>query len=284
MSYLEAVVMGIVQGLTEFLPVSSSGHLVMVQFLTGHEPKEYLLFDLLLHLGTVGAIIIYFRDSLRKYAGHLRRSLALVRRDPLGSYRQSASVRFTVLAVTATFATFVFYVLLKDWVESGFEQPIVVAICWLVTGTLLLVTDARRQARRGLRQFGIVAALAIGLAQGFALFPGISRSGATICAAVLIGLHRRWAGEFSFLIGSVAIILATILKGMELFNTGGETFRANTAAMLGPMFAGTLVSMAVGVAALALLFWALRRAHLRYFAFYCYLLSIASLVILLGGG
>lgn len=273
MNYLHAILLGIAQGLTEFLPVSSSGHLVILQrlFQLDAESPEMIFFDLLVHLGTVVAILFYYRKSVAKYVSHLLGSLSGLG-QPLELYQRSASVRFSVLAVAAIFVTGVIYKVANEWIESGFEKPWIVAVCWLITATVLLITDRKRQARRGLREFTIWAALFVGLAQGAAMFPGISRSGSTICAAVLLGLHRRWAGEFSFLIGVPTIILATVIKGREFF--GLEGFAPDW----GPMLLGAIASAITGWAALALLIWALRKARLKIFSAYCVLIAVATLI------
>lgn len=274
LSYLEAIFLGIVQGLTEFLPVSSSGHLVIFERLLDHESADpmMIVFDLMVHVGTVAAVIVYYRRSIGKYLRHLLGSLSSLNR-PLTAYRSSVSIRFSVLAMVAIVVTGLVYVLFGDFVEGGFSSPLTVAICWLITAGLLMVTDRRRGSRRSFRNFGVCFAILVGLAQGAALFPGISRSGATICVALLIGLHRRWAGEFSFLIAVPAILGATLIKSLELSGefTGGI-------AVLGPMFSGALASAVVGFAALAMLIWMLKRAKLKYFALYCLMAASATMV------
>jgi len=181
LTYFNAVILGVIQGLTEFLPVSSSGHLVILQHFMEMNPEDQamILFDLAVHLGTVVAILIYYRNSIRKYVSHLLGSLNELS-DPIGAYKKSASIRFTVLAVAAIVTTGVFYVLFKDFVKQGFEKPWVVAVCWIITASVLLLADRKRQCRRSLRNFGLICAVVVGVAQGLALFPGISRSGSTI--------------------------------------------------------------------------------------------------------
>ncbi len=267
MNYLEAILLGIVQGLTEFLPVSSSGHLVILQHLFKLDPESpaMIMFDLAVHLGTVVAVLFFFRRSIARYFRHLHKSLSGLN-EPVKLLHASASVRFTVLAFTAIFATGIVYVLLHDVIAEGFEKPWIVAVCWIITGSILILTDRKRPNRKGLRDFGILMALVVGLAQGAAMFPGISRSGSTICAGVLLGLHRRWAGEFSFLIGVPTIIGASLIEGIKFFREGHTI-------SWGPTIIGSIVSAIVGLAALALLIWALRKAKLKVFAVYCFLLA-----------
>ncbi len=276
MSYLQAILLGILQGLTEFLPVSSSGHLVILEHLIDLKPesREMVLFDLMLHLGTVLAVLAFYRRSVTRYFKDLTGNLLPALRQPAVMYRKSACIRFSVLAAAAIFITGTIFALFGDYIESGFESPYVVAVCWLVTGTFLLLTDFRKHTRRSLRQFGLTAAIIVGIAQGIALFPGISRSGATICAALLLGLHRRWAGEFSFLIGVPAILGATALHLADVLREPANNLP------WGPVLAGSAVSAIVGWFALCLLIWVLRRAQFKFFAGYCYLLGLITLLVL----
>ena len=273
MKIIEAIILGIVQGITEFLPVSSSGHLVVLQKHMGLDSAgdEMILFNLAVHVGTVAAVLIYYRHSITKYLLHLKNSL-LSRRSPAELYSRSPSVRISILALAAIGVTGIFYALAGDWIEQGFESSTTVGICWLITATLLILTDQRKHTPRGLRQFGIAAALAIGLAQGMALWPGISRSGTTICIAVLLGLHRRWAMEFSFLIGTPAILGAALIKGTQALQNG------QSAINWVPILAATVVSAAVGLIALELLVWAVKKAKLKYFAIYLYLIGTLALI------
>lgn len=274
MEYWQAVLLGIVQGLTEFLPVSSSGHLVIGQWQMGFDPDDpaMILFDLVVHLGTVLAVLVYYRRSLKSYLGGLAQCGPDLL-NPVTSYQKNPVFRVTLLALAATVATGVIYVLFHDSIESGFNSPPMVAVCWIVTATVLLITDRRGRVRGSLREFSLIAALAVGLAQGVALFPGISRSGSTICVAVLFGLRRPWAGQFSFLIGVPAICGATLIKFAQYFQAG------HVSVDWGPMIVGGLISAVVGLAALALLLWAVRRAKLKFFAIYCYLLAIGTLIV-----
>ena len=273
LTYIKAIIMGLLQGLTEFLPVSSSGHLVMIQHFWKFNPEspELILFDLAVHIGTVASILFYYRRSLTRFSGGLIRDVGELAR-PTTILQKSIPWRFAILALVATFSTGVIYVLAKKTIEGAFENHNTVAFLWLVTACVLLVTDRKHKTARGLRQFTVVCALIVGIAQGFAILPGISRSGSTICACLLLGLHRRWAGEFSFLIGVIAIIGAALIKGLEFMAL------ENTSMPWGPVLAGAVVSAITGFMALSLLIWAVRKAKLKVFAIYLVIISIASLV------
>jgi undecaprenyl-diphosphatase len=266
---LQAVILGIVQGATEFLPVSSSGHLVLFENFFNFNPETpaMLLFDLSVHVGTVVAIFVVFKKSISDFTRNLMAS-GKYGKSPIEIYKRSPSVHILVLAILVTGVTGVLGLLLEKHFAAARGNLTTVAVMWLVTGTLLLITDWRKKTRLGLRQFGVLAAIIVALAQSAAIMPGISRSGATICAAILVGLHRRWAVEFSFLIAIPAILGAALIQSVRDFaeiSSGGLPFI--------PVLAGSIAAAITGILALKLLIKASRKANLKYFAFYCYILG-----------
>ncbi|MBN2180839.1 MAG: phosphatidylglycerophosphatase A [Sedimentisphaerales bacterium] len=274
---VQAVILGIVQGATEFLPVSSSGHLVLFENLFKFDPETpaMLLFDLCVHVGTVAAIFIVFRKSISNFVKNLLSS-GKYGKNLTEIYQRSPSVHILVLAILATAVTGVPGILLEKYFSAARGNLKVVAFMWLITGTLLLITDRRKKTRMGLRRFGAVAAIIVGLAQLTAIMPGISRSGATICAAILIGLHRRWAVEFSFLLAIPAILVATLVQAIRDFS---EISSGSLPVV--SVLAGTIAAAVTGIFALKLLIRASRSANLKYFAFYCYILGAAVLLFYL---
>ncbi len=273
-------VLGIIQGLTEFLPVSSSGHLVLFEHLFAFEPErpEMLIFDLATHVGTVIAILIAFYDQIIEFFKNLYKSIFKGKygSSPLLIYEKSPSIRFAVLGIFTTLITALVGFTFKETFESARGNLVTVAVCWLITALLLVLADTRKKTRIGLREFGLLAAGIIGIAQAAAIFPGISRSGATICTAILIGLHRKWAVEFSFLLAIPAIIgaaLITLLKDYSLLTEGN----ISAAALLG----GTVSAAIVGILAIKLLLLLSRKSQLKYFAIYCVLLSTAVFAYLI---
>ena len=277
LNIFKATILGAVQGLTEFLPVSSSGHLVLFEKFFGFNPEEpgMLLFDLATHVGTVVAIFIVFRKSIAAFFRNLTVS-SKYGASPIDIYKKSPSVHLLVLAIVATVVTAVLGILFKEYFVSARGNLAIVASMWIITGTLLLITDWRKKTRLGLRRFGILAAILVGFAQAAAIMPGISRSGATICVAILIGLRRRWAVEFSFLIAIPAILGAT---AVQLARDFGEIGSATLA--VSSVLAGSATAALVGILALRLLIKASRTANLKFFAFYCYILACFVLVYLL---
>ena len=277
LNIFSAAILGAIQGLTEFLPVSSSGHLVLFERLFGLRPErpEMLLFDLAIHIGTVAAIFIVFRKSIAAFLRNLMAS-GKYGTSPIDIYKKSPSVHILVLAIVATVVTGVPGLLFKEYFASARGSLAIVASMWVITGTLLLITDWRKKTRLGLRQFAIWQAIVVGLAQAAAIMPGISRSGATICAAILIGLHRRWAVEFSFLIAIPAILGAAVIQLVKDF---AEI--SSGSLPLSSVVTGSVVAALVGILALKLLIKASRAANLRFFAFYCYILACFVLLYLL---
>ena len=191
-------------------------------------------------------------------------------------YKKSPSVRFIVLAVVATAVTGLLGAIFEHYFKSARGSLPTVALMWAINGTLLLITDLRKKTRLSLRRFGIKEAAIVGLAQTVAIMPGISRSGATICAAILIGLHRRWAVEFSFLIAIPAILGATAVELLKNFSQLDLSILP-----IGSVIAGLIAAVLAGIMALKLLIKTLRTAKLKLFALYCYILALFTVIYFL---
>ncbi len=278
MDILTAVFLGIVQGITEFLPVSSSGHLVLFETLFGFdaESPEMLLFDLATHVGTVVAVLIVFRKPLLRFLEHPA-SLGGDESDAPGASAGGLSLtRVVLMIVAANVATAALVLPLKKLFTDARGSLFVVALMWAVTGTLLWLTDRKKTSPLDLASFGLKSAILVGLAQGVAVLPGISRSGATIGVAVLLGLQRNRAVEFSMLIGIPAIIGATVLETVGHWQSVGADGAGIAAAL-----AGAVTAAAVGVGSLKLLLVVSKGAKLRYFGFYCYALAAGSMIYFL---
>ena len=270
LDFLKAAVLGVVQGLTEFLPVSSSAHLALIQRWFGLEPDSppLLLFDVVSHVGSVIAVAMVFAASFRRYFGRLMRETTSSWRRPRIAWR------IAILGVTASIPTAAIGLAFKDRFEAAFDNPTIIGVCLLVTGCLLAALVMIGRGRRGWTRFRWWQAGLVGVMQGLAILPGISRSGSTICAASYCGLRRRWAAEFSFFIAVPAILGATVLKLRDTMNLPPDQL---SAIPWGPVLLGGVISMVVGVVALKLLLGAVRRAKLHYFAVYCWLLGAAVL-------
>ncbi len=267
-SWLQAAILGALQGLTEFLPVSSSGHLVLGQAALGIEGPE-LLFDITLHIGTLGAVLFFYGKDVWRT---LRAWLLSVAGKAEGEDRISSRTAWMVIAGTlpAAFAGLFF----EKTIEAAFSSPRLVALALLVTGGILFLTRFRGGDRRGEGALRLSDALLIGLFQALALVPGISRSGATIAAALFLGIERETAARFSFLLSVPAILGAFVLK------TARFSPDATTSAGLGAILFGTAVSAVVGAIALGWLLHFIRRGNLRVFAYYCWALGVSVILFL----
>ncbi|OBX35311.1 undecaprenyl-diphosphatase [Halomonas elongata] len=210
MDWLQIVLLSIVQGLTEFLPVSSSAHLILVPVLTDW-PDQGLAFDVALHLGSLTAVVLYFRHELATMATSWRHSLAGRGTDE--------DARLAWWVVLATIPVCVFGLTFKDVIEGAMRAPLVLAGGLIVFGLLLGYVDWRHRGKRSEYRMNWRDALWIGLAQVLALIPGTSRSGITMTAALMLGLSREAAARFSFLLSIPVIVLAGGLESLELIRS-----------------------------------------------------------------
>lgn len=260
MDYSQAVILGMVQGLTEFLPVSSSGHLVLGQRLLGlHEPQ--LLFDVAVHVGTLAAVLVVFwRDIWSMVRG-------LWATDEEGRRGR----KLIMLVAAASVPTAIMGLAFKDYFESMFASLAAVGVALLITGCLLMVTT--RAKGRGLDTVntGPIRALVMGVAQGMAITPGISRSGATIATGLLLGLDREFAARLSFVMSIPAILGALLLQVLHIDDGSAAT------AALPVMVAGGLTAALVGWAALQFLLKIVRQGRLYLFSYYCWALGLTAL-------
>jgi undecaprenyl-diphosphatase len=265
LTYLRALLLGILQGVTEFLPVSSSGHLAIAQRYLTLDPdsQSMLLFDVTTHLGTVVAVLFVFAGRIREYCRRLGDESALPSANRYARH-------IALMGLVALVPTVGIGLGGKPTLEAAFGKPIWIGTGLIVTGVLLAATLLCRRGRRGWKRFYWWQAFLVGIAQGIAIWPGISRSGATICVATFLGLRRQWAAEFSFFIAVPAIVGATLLKITDTLTLGTE---AGGTTPWGPIVVGGVASFVVGVLALKLLLDVVRRARLHYFAVYCWILG-----------
>jgi len=257
MTLWESFLLGLVQGATEFLPVSSSGHLVIGETLLGIR-ESGVLFEVAVHVATLASILVVYRTRV----GDL--FMGAVRRDP-------ASLRYVGLLVVATLPAAFVGLLWEDQVEALFESPVAVGVALLVTGTFLWSSRSALDGAKGPIP-GWGAALLIGLAQASALVPGISRSGATVVMALWLGIEAREAAAFSFLMAIPAIAGAAVLQIPDLAGAGGPTWNE--------LLVGGIVAALTGVLAIRTFVAMLARRSFYLFAPYCWLAGALFLVYL----
>ena len=261
MTFIEAILLGTLQGATEFLPVSSSGHLVLAQHLIGDFEQPGVLFDVLLHVGTMIAVAIYFWRDL---AGLVS---SLWRRDAMAKNQ-----RFMVaLLIGGSIPTAVIGLLFKDFFIGLFERPEIVCMMLLITGLLLWAAERLRRTENSRRQMTFVDALVVGTVQGCAIIPGISRSGSTIAALLMRGIDGETAARFSSLLALPAVFGAALLSLKDLDQAAGNTFF--------PYAAGTLAALVTGLFCIHLLMGVIRRRRLHWFALYCWLAGGTGLIL-----
>lgn len=267
MDLVRAVVLGIVQGLTEFLPVSSSGHLILIPALFGWDDQG-LAFDVGLHGGTLLALLAYF---WRDWYVMFRTGLADLARHGARISNWRTDTRLLWLLALGSLPAGVVGLLFNDWIEAHVRQPWLVAIMLALMGTVMLLADRLAANRRPIATVGMTDVLIIGVGQALALVPGVSRSGATVTAGLARGLRREDAVRFAFLLGTPAFVGALLLKSADLAALSGTEAR--------DMLVGFATSAIVGFVAIHFLLRWVRTRSLLVFVLYRYAVAILALAI-----
>lgn len=255
MTYFDAAILGILQGLTEFLPVSSSGHLVLARALLKVEPGG-ITFEVMVHFGTLMAVVVYFRAQI----------LLLIQSLFDKEMKQERAV--LAYLVIGTIPAGVVGLTLKEFFETAFSSQGVTSAMLLVTGLILLAT---RFVRKGNSRVGLLSAIVMGIGQAMAIMPGISRSGSTIAAGMFAGVGPSKAAEFSFLLAIPAILGATVLEFDSLIRLDSH--------LLGRYLLGAGLAFLVGLFAVYAVMATVRRGKLEYFAYYCFAAGAVGLYL-----
>ena len=273
-TYLQAIIMGLVQGLAEFLPVSSSGHLVLSKFMLGAELGTSALFEILLHVGTLLAVFIfYWKDVLNL----IKEGLLLIKDFFLLVFKRKKfelylERKMVVFIIVASIPTAVLGLLMEAFLEDLFLSSVIaVGFALLVTGTMLMLIRKMPKGRKTLKEMNGRDAITIGLVQGIATIPGISRSGSTVSAGLFCGLDKEFAFRFSFLMSIPAILGAAVLKLMDVD-------AADLAANAGPYAVGMIVAAVVGYASIRWLKNLIQKDQFHYFGYYCLAVGLISIV------
>ena len=270
MNLLQAALLGMVQGLTEFLPISSSGHLVLVPWLFGWSFEHSLAFDAALHLGTAFALIVYFwRDWLDLLGGVLAGL-----RDPAA--RRERRWRLAWLLVLGSIPAGLVGLAFESTIEQLVRDPRLVAVLLIVFGLIMLAADRAAARRRALDEVGPADALLVGLAQVLALAPGVSRSGITITAGLLLDLDRPAAARFSFLLSAPITLAAALYSLRRLVGPQAQTGDGVLTLLVGVASAAIF-----GILAIGFLLRYLQRNSLATFVWYRVLLGLVVLVLAL---
>ena len=277
MSWFEAIILGIVQGLTEFLPISSTGHLRIVPAFAGWADPG-AAFTAIVQLGTTLAVLIYFRDDLWRVARAWLRSL----RDP--SVRGDVNARLGWYLIIATIPIVIFGFAFQDLIETGARDLYVIGVVLIAFSFVMLAAERVGRRTRDEDDIERRDAIAIGFAQAMALIPGVSRSGATISAGLFLGMKREAAARFSFLLSLPAIVLAALFQ-MRTVVSGSEPLetKAGEAITAGEVVVSSIFAFIVGYAAIAFLLRFLARHGLGVFVGYRLVLGVLVLALAASG-
>ena len=272
LTYLQAIILGIVQVLGEFLPISSSGHLALLQHFFGIEGESILLFAVMLHVGTLASVfVIYWKDIvlLCKELGLTIADLVTGKGPRINS---SPERRLGFLIVVATIPTALMGVFLKDMFAGFYESLIAIGIGFLITGTILLIAERSGKGQTQVEGMKYRHALFIGTMQGIAITPGISRSGSTIFGGLFMGLDRNFALRFAFLVSIPAILGSVAMELPPALEAGIPT------ALIGPITVGVLVSAVMGFIAIKAMLRLVANLKLSIFSIYTWILGITVII------
>ena len=273
MPLLHALILALVQALTEFLPVSSSAHLILTPWLLGW-PDHGLLFDIALHLGTLVAVLFYFAKTW------VRLAFLAIGREVLKpmpgeiDHDLYENPKLLWLLVAATFPAGIAGLFLKDFIETVLRSPAVIGVMLIVVGLLMAAVEKRGGLVRDLNRVSLGDAMAVGCAQALALIPGTSRSGITITTAMFLGITRHSAARFSFLLSTPIILGAGLKAFLDAMETDGIPPE-----MHGAFVVGVIASAAFGYAVIAFFLRYLQRATLKVFVYYRVILGVIVLAL-----
>lgn len=286
MSVLQSIFLGIVQGITEFLPISSSGHLAVLRNLFGIEIEGGMLFDVLLHLGTLVAVFFAFRkDLFRMFREAVNMVLDLTYNVNIFAHNKKEQDarrykkivhnnyrKFVAMVLISSIPTGVIGYVSQDLVEIAGTTLIAPGVCLILNAGLLLVADVVESGKRVPKDISFTNAFIIGIAQGLAVLPGLSRSGTTIAACLLSGYDRRFAVKYSFIMSIPAIIGAAILEISQISSEGVAASQI-AIGLIGAVFAGV-----VGYFCIKRMLIIVKKKRFKAFSAYCLLIGIIAIV------
>ncbi len=271
MSIFKAIILGILQGITEFLPISSSGHLVLMQRLFNIN-EGTLFFTIMLHFGSlISIMIVYSNDIVNMIIEFFKLMNDLFKEKKLKLNNEYRILCFMI--IVGTIQTALMGIFLKDYFEFLYDSLLAVGIAFLLTGLILIIAEKYASGTKGVFNLKIIDAITIGIFQGFAISPGISRSGSTIVGGLFMGLDKKLATRFSFLLSLPSILGATLLEFTDMASSNSQVFFSY------PIVIGTIVSAITGVFAIKLLVTILERGKLYYFSFYLWILGLVIIIV-----
>ena len=270
-----SILMGLIQGVAEFLPISSSGHLALFQAFFGMEDVEanHMFFTVLLHFGTlISVCVVYWRDILDMIREFFLGIAALCGRRDTGVTPPPAR-RLVLLIIVATLPLFVM-VFLNDAISTLFANPILVSCALLATGFVLYFSDRMAKGHKTAKNATVADALIVGCGQALAVIPGLSRSGTTITAGIATGLDRTFAMKYSFLLSLPAVLGANLLSFIKAI--GEESIEAS---LIPAYLLGMLAAMLSGIAAISLMKLIAKKSKFGWFAYYCWGAGVLTIIL-----
>ncbi len=272
MSYTEAIILGLVQGLTEFLPVSSSGHLALLQHFFNVESDKVLMFTVMLHLGTLLSVFIMYWSDIWALIKELFITIADLVTGKGLRLEERPMRKLGLMIIWATIPTAAMGMLFNDFFEGLNSKLWAIGIGWLFTGCMMFFSERIGKSIKTIEKMNFRNGFFIGILQGIAICPGVSRSGSTLVGGLVTGLKREFAVRFAFLISIPTILGAALLELPDALES------ATDASMAGPMLAGVVVAAVSGVIAIKAMIRVVVDQKLKWFAFYVWALGILTIL------
>ncbi|KZX11780.1 undecaprenyl-diphosphatase UppP [Methanobrevibacter curvatus] len=276
MDIFQAIIIGIVQGLTEFLPISSSAHLIFIQSLLGVQ-EAGISFDILLHLGTLFAVVVYyFKDIIAMIKAFFLSIADIFKGKFVEEFKNNDYKKLAWLVIIGTIPAGLVGYLFNSQIESAFDGLYIPSFFLLITGILLYTSQRINTGNKNIKESGLKETVLVGISQAFALIPGLSRSGTTISTGLFLGLDKEFAAKFSFLLAIPTILGAVVLQIDEI----GAGLDSNLLAYL----IGFLAALISGYLAISVLLKLIKEKSLDIFAYYCWIVGVVILGFLLISG
>lgn len=271
MTYTQAAILGIVQGLAEFLPISSSGHLALLQYFFGVESDSVLLFTVMMHVGTLVSVFIIYRKDIAALLVELGLTIKDLCTGKGLRINSSPTRRMGFMIIVATIPTAIIGLLFEDFFESLYASIVSIAMGLIFTGIILFVAERMGSNDKGPMEMKWRHAIFIGCMQGIAICPGVSRSGSTLFGGLMAGLKREFAVEFAFLISIPSILGSVILEAPDAFAGGAD------ASLIGPIVVGVILAAISGIVAIKAMIKVVSNKRLIGFTVYVWLVAAAVL-------
>ena len=272
MEIFESIILGLVQGLAEFLPISSSGHLALLQHLFGISGDKVLAFTTMLHFGTLVAVFIVYRKDIWDLIKELGATLKDIFTGKGLRPNANPTRKLGLMIIVATIPAAIVGILFNDYVEAAFTSILLIGICLIITGTILWFAERVGKNFRDIERMNYRNAITIGIFQALALLPGISRSGSTIVGGLLLGLTRELAVKFAFLVSIPSVLGAFVLELPKAFDQGFDMDLAV------PIVIGMIVAAVSGVIAIKTMIKVVTGKKLFIFSVYTWILGVAVVI------